>query len=684
LLVGISVFAIGLGLFYFRAFRVMEWKTWDWRMQLFSNSSQADSEIILILIDQNSLDLYAEQGISWPWWRQMYIPLIKFCRQGGARAVFFDFIFSESSVYGVEDDRMFAEAIADAGNVFLPVFLSREEKETPPSQISGLKRFSLSGREFSLDDVLSMKSITLPIESLLNACRGGGNVQVRPDKDGVYRRLPLYFSLGKDVYPALSLAMAGFLGRYKDAPVPMDDSGRMVIRFHGPSGTYPTYSAAAVINSFALIEAGKQPQIPLDTFNNKIVLVGGSAAGILDLKPTPFSSVYPGTEIQAAAIDNLINNDYVRFPSPAVFILILALISLLTAFGTTVIQKIWVVVLFALLCFAVPVVISWAAFLCGYWFEFVIPEFIVLLSFTAAVMLNYNIEGKQRRFVKKVFHHYLSPHVIERVLEDPSLLKLGGEKREITSFFSDIAGFTSLSEGLSPEELVHFLNEYLSDMTDIILESGGTLDKYEGDAIISFWNAPLDFTDHAVRACRAALDSQKRLVKLKPHFQKRYGHMISARIGVNSGPAVVGNMGSQRRFDYTAIGDTINLASRLEGACKQYGISILVGETTYKQVKDVIAAREVDLIRVVGKKNPVRVYEILDELKYLSEEEHKSIDVFQRGLGFYRACKWEEAVTLFNKLKDDKLAKVYIERCGKLEKSPPPDDWDGVVDLKVK
>jgi len=299
-------------------------------------------------------------------------------------------------------------------------------------------------------------------------------------------------------------------------------------------------------------------------------------------------------------------------------------------------------------------------------------------------MLNYNIEGKQRRFVKKVFHHYLSPHVIERVLEDPSLLKLGGEKREITSFFSDIAGFTSLSEGLSPEELVHFLNEYLSDMTDIILESGGTLDKYEGDAIISFWNAPLDFTDHAVRACRAALDSQKRLVKLKPHFQKRYGHMISARIGVNSGPAVVGNMGSQRRFDYTAIGDTINLASRLEGACKQYGISILVGETTYKQVKDVIAAREVDLIRVVGKKNPVRVYEILDELKYLSEEEHKSIDVFQRGLGFYRACKWEEAVTLFNKLKDDKLAKVYIERCGKLEKSPPPDDWDGVVDLKVK
>jgi len=262
-------------------------------MQLFSNSSQADSEIILILIDQNSLDLYAEQGISWPWWRQMYIPLIKFCRQGGARAVFFDFIFSESSVYGVDDDRMFTEAIAEAGNIFLPVFLSREEKETPPSQISGMKRFSLSGREFSLDDVLAMKSVTLPIESLLNACRGVGNVQVRPDKDGIYRRLPLYFSLGKDIYPALSLAMAGFLGSYQDAPAPMDDSGRMVIRFHGPSGTYPTYSAAAVINSFALWEAGKQPQIPLDTFNIKIVLVGGSAAGILTSNQPHFPQSTP-------------------------------------------------------------------------------------------------------------------------------------------------------------------------------------------------------------------------------------------------------------------------------------------------------------------------------------------------------------------------------------------------------
>ena len=684
LLVGISVFAIGLGLFYFKAFRVMEWKTWDWRMQLFSNSSAADSEIVLILIDQNSLDLYAEQGISWPWWRQMYIPLIKFCRQGGARTVFFDFIFSESSVYGVDDDRMFTEAITEAGNIFLPVFLSREEKETPPSHISGLKRFSLSSREFSLDDALSMKSVTLPIESLLNACQGVGNVQVRPDKDGIYRRLPLYFLLGEDIYPALSLAVARFLGMYQDAPAPMDDSGRMVIRFHGPSGSYPTYSAAAVINSFALMKEGKQPQIPLDTFNNKIVLVGGSAAGILDLKPTPFSSVYPGTEIQATAIDNLINNDYVRFPSTAVFTLILALISLLTGLGTTIIKRIWLVVLFALLCFAIPAVISWVAFLSGYWFEFVIPEITIILSFTAAVMLNYNIEGKQRRFVKKVFHHYLSPHVIERVLEDPSLLKLGGEKREITSFFSDIAGFTSLSEGLSPEELVHLLNEYLSDMTDIILESGGTLDKYEGDAIISFWNAPLDFPDHAVRACRAALDCQRRLVKLKPHFQKRFGHMLSARIGINSGPAVVGNMGSQRRFDYTAIGDTINLASRLEGACKQYGISILAGETTYKKVKGVIAAREVDFIRVVGKKTPVRVYEILEELKYLPEEKHKSIDVFKRALGSYRACKWEEAVTLFKKLKDDKLAEAYIERCRKLEKSPPPDDWDGVVDLKVK
>jgi adenylate cyclase len=684
LLVGVCVFILAMVLYQSKAFRVLEWKTWDWRLQFFSNPLRADSNIVLIMVDQNSLDLYSEQGIAWPWWRQMYAPLIKFCNKGGARSIFFDFIFSESSVYGVEDDSLFAQAISGAGNVFLPLFLSREEKVTPPDQISGIKRFSLSGRDLSPPGVKPMNSATLPIKELLHACRGAGNVQITPDRDGIYRRVPLYFSMEEDIYPALPLAMAGFSGAGSDAPVPVDDSGQMVIRFHGPSGTYKTYSAAAVINSFALMEAGKKPQIPPETFKNKIVLIGASAPGLLDLKPSPFSSVYPGTEIQASVLDNLLHQDYIRFPPLWIFIFVLVFISILAGLGTTLISKTWQVVLFAFFCVALSAAVSCAAFLSGYWFEFVIPEFAVLLSIAAAVLLNYNIEGRQRRFIKRAFNHYLSPHVIERVLDDPSQLKLGGENRDVSSFFSDVAGFTSISEGLSPDDLVRLLNDYLSEMTNIILESGGTLDKYEGDAIIAFWNAPLDFSDHAVRACRAALACQQRLAELRPRFRKIYGHPICIRIGVNSGPAVVGNMGSQQRFDYTAMGDTINLASRLEGACKQYGIDILAGENTYEKAKDVIAAREIDLIRVVGKQRPVRVYEIMGELNDLPEEKRNLMGTFKRALDCYRERKWEDAMKLFAGLKGDKPAGIYMERCRQLLKSPPPDSWDGVMDLKIK
>jgi adenylate cyclase len=318
------------------------------------------------------------------------------------------------------------------------------------------------------------------------------------------------------------------------------------------------------------------------------------------------------------------------------------------------------------------------------WVEFVAPLFAVLLSFTAASLLNYSFEGRQKRFIKSAFRHYLSPHVIERVLEDPSQLSLGGESRPITAFFSDVAGFTSVSESLSPEDLVKLLNEYLSEMTDIILDSGGTLDKYEGDAIIAFWNAPLDLPDHAVRASRAALLCQKRLGELRPDFQERYGHALTMRIGVNSGPAVVGNMGSRRRFDYTAMGDTMNLASRLEGACKQYTVPILVGENTFTQIEKDIITREVDLIRVVGKAQPVRVYEILGEKSELSASQWDGIDLFHQALKMYRDRRWDEAIKLFHKSGDSPLVRLYVERTEALKESPPAEGWTGVFDLKQK
>jgi adenylate cyclase len=458
----------------------------------------------------------------------------------------------------------------------------------------------------------------------------------------------------------------------------------MLIRFQGPMGTYKAFPAATIINSWALIEEGKKPQISPGEFAGKIVLIGGSAPGIKDLRPSLFNPDCPGVEIHAAALDTLIQGDFMR-PSSGFVLYALGLIfAIITGIATSVQRKIWRIVLFFLICLALPAASSILAFLSGYWLEFVAPELAVVFSFIGASLINYSVEGKQRRFIKNIFRFYLSPDVIERMLKNPGLLKLGGEKREVSSFFSDVAGFTSISEGLSPEELVNLLNSYLSEMTNIILSSGGTLDKYEGDAIIAFWNAPLDQPDHALRACRAAMHCQRRLEEVRSDFQSRFGHEIRMRIGVNSGPAVVGNMGSAKRFDYTAMGDTINLASRLEGACKQYGVPILIGELTYEKVKDEIFCREVDLIRVIGKKKPVRVFEAIAERSELSPAEEERIKSFHSGLEAYRHQDWAKALSVFQSLPDDRLVQTYITRISNFQSSSPPESWDGVYELKHK
>jgi len=467
-------------------------------------------------------------------------------------------------------------------------------------------------------------------------------------------------------------------------PVPVDSSGRMIIRYHGPEGTYKSISIASIINSWAQIEEGKEPQVPPSEFSRKTVLIGVSAPALLDNRPTPLGGVTPGVEIHATVLDNLLRKDFFRVPAFAVFLLFLLFVSLFTAAGASVLRKIWQLIILFVLCLALPCGAVWLAFRSGFWLDFAVPEFAVVSGFIGASLLNYSVEGKQRRFIKSVFRHYLSPDVIERVIRNPALLRLGGEKREVTSFFSDVAGFTAISESLAPEELVNLLNEYLSAMTDILLSSGGTLDKYEGDAIIAFWNAPLDQPDHALRACRAALGCQKRLAGLQPRFQEKYGRAVTMRIGLNSGPAVVGNMGSSRRFDYTAMGDTINLAARLEGACKQYKVPILIGEETYRRVQRDVVSREVDIIRVVGKTKPVAVYEIIGEMADLTPAERVRLNRYEEAREAYKRKDWEGADALFGKIEGDALAALYAERCRSLMQSPPAGDWDGVFDLKSK
>ena len=686
LAVGLAVFALTFLLGLLNVFRPLEWKSWDTRLQLLADPSRAAADIVLLTIDQYSLDVYEkEQGLGWPWPRQIYAPVLDFLKAGGAKAVFFDLILSEASTYGIDDDRLFAEAMARAGNVFLPVFLSAEEREVEAGETRLLEKSALDRSRVPGPAIHALKSVSLPVDVLAAAAVKVGNVQFVPDGDSVYRRLPLVFRYGGRLLPALPLAMADFISEGVDLrEVPLDPSGNMILHFFGPRGTYQTLSIGAIINSQARIEEGLEPQVQPREFAGKTVIVGTTAAGLLDFRPTPFGGVYPGMEILATALDNLVHGDAIHEAPAAVTWVSVLFFALLAGMGTSMLKKTGHLAALGLFLPALAAAGSLLAARTGVWVEFVAPAFAALSAFIVAALLSYGVEGRQRRFIKNAFRYYLSPQVIDRVLDNPALLRLGGERREITAFFSDVAGFTSISEGLSPEDLVGLLNAYLSEMTDIILDLGGTLDKYEGDAIIAFWNAPLDLPDHALRACRAALRCQRRLAERREDFRRRYGHEVRMRVGINSGPAVVGNMGSARRFDYTAMGDTMNLASRLEGAGKVYGVSTLVGEETERRVRDEILAREVDVIRVVGKKQPIRVFELLGEKGAVPAEKLEKTALFGRALETYRARRFSEAAAMFEALAGDPVAAVYAGRARQSAASPPPDDWDGVYELNKK
>jgi len=702
LAVGAAALLIILGLDAVHAFRRLEWKSWDARMSAFADPARASGNIVLILVDQDSLDFYEDQGITWPWPRELYGTIVRHLAAGGAKACFFDITMTEGSRFGVEDDQTFAAALAEAGNVFVPVFLSVE----PPGSGSGVDPSGrvlfrtksagasgpggISGRT---GDVF--RSVTLPIPEILGAAKGAANVRVNPDADTIYRRIPLFFSFRGNggagaldesfAVPSVPWALASAIQPgLEPRTIPVDDEGRMVIRFFGPAGTYRAYPAAAVINSYAQALEGQKPQVSPEEFAGKTVLVGLSAVGLFDIKASPLSGVVPGVEIQAAALDTVLNGKGFRFPGRATAWIYFGILALAAGLTLSVLRKTAAQAAAFAGFLLLPAFGAAAAFRAGYWLDFVAPVAAVLLSLIWAAVMNYGVEGRERRFLKGVFHHYLSPAVINRILEDPERLRLGGEQREITSFFSDVAGFTSISEALGPADLVSLLNAYLTEMTDLILDSGGTLDKYEGDAIIAFWNAPLDDPDHALRAGRTALACQARLDAIAPDLEKKFGKRLRMRIGLNTGPAIVGNMGSARRFDYTAIGDTINLASRLESAGKQYGVHLLAGEATVEKAGDVLVSREVDMIRVVGKTKPVRIYELIGERGTVRETATRRLELYRRGLILFRERAFGEAEAVFSGIGDDPVAALYRDRCRTLTASPPPDDWDFVFNLQAK
>jgi adenylate cyclase len=321
--------------------------------------------------------------------------------------------------------------------------------------------------------------------------------------------------------------------------------------------------------------------------------------------------------------------------------------------------------------------LSLGAYALGLWLPLMALEIGTLVSMVGSSLVSYATEGQQKRYIKNAFRQYLSPTVIEELIAHPERLKLGGERRELSIFFSDLQGFTTISEALSPEDLTTLLNEYLSAMTDIIHEEGGTIDKYEGDAIIAFWNAPLSQVDHAVRAVRASLRCQERLAEMRPAFRARVGKDLFMRVGMNTGPAVVGNMGSHTRFDYTMLGDAVNLAARLEGVNKQFRTYVMASAATIGKIGGAFPSRELSRISVVGRKEPVTVFEPMLPEVHAAKAGH--LAVFAQGLAAFYEGRFEEAGRIFSgTAAEDPPAAAYAEKCRELAAGPPQGAWGGV------
>ncbi|MBU3918244.1 adenylate/guanylate cyclase domain-containing protein, partial [bacterium] len=456
--------------------------------------------------------------------------------------------------------------------------------------------------------------------------------------------------------------------------------GSIMINYRGPAFTFPHYSVYDIINH----------TIPVEKLKGKIALLGATEVGVFDLRTTPVGTAFPGVEVHANLVDNMINEDYYH-RSDFTHFLSFVLILVLGLFVGIVLPRLSALPGFLFSVTLLVVYISANLWFLNYertWTSFIYIVGVIFINWFAIILFKFFGEEKDKRFIKGAFQQYLSPKVIDRLVADPSLLKLGGEKKEITAFFSDVQGFSTISESLTPEELVELLNEYLTAMTDIIMKYEGTVDKFEGDAVIAFFGAPISFADHASRACLASLEMQEKLVEMRKTWKQQGKHELYVRIGLNTGETVVGNMGSAYRMDYTMMGDTVNLAARLEGVNKQYKTYCMISEFTYEEVKESIEVRELDLIRVVGKNEPVRIYEVLGRKGEVNDEKLKAVKFFVKGLQLYRKQQWDEAKKYFahtNKLmKGDGTSNVFIERCNSYKEYNPGKDWDGVFQMMSK
>jgi len=637
---------LGVVLSVARPWHLVELKLFD-LVTVATAPRQSQLPITIVGIDEAS---FAELKQRWPWPRQMHAKVIERLAQGGASVIVMDLLFSENAT--PEEDRAMAKAIETAGNVVLASDYTIEETAT-----------------------FRTRKLVPPVPEYLAAGAVAGLSAVTLDQDGVIRFMPTGDDvLWRETVRTLLRVQPGLLPQ----PFVRDVA---LIRHLGPAGTFPYVSYYRVHNG--------DPQIPPDAFKDQIVLVGRSVRAAVDAGgassdtfATPFlqesKTLTPGVEVQATILENALMGQTIAeagfWENLATLTAALAL-----AFAALVF---WHPVRSGLLMLALGGAVTaasvWMFTAWQQWHLLGSPVLALLASYLAMGTGSYMTEKRRAAQIRSAFSMYVSGELVNQIVAKPEMLRLGGQRRELTVLFTDLAGFTSVSEKLAPETVADLINLYLNEVTEVIMRHGGTVDKYVGDAVMAFWNAPLEDRQHALHATEAAIEMQTAMDKLQPRFREHGVEGLKMRVGVHSGPAIVGNMGSDLRFNYTAMGDTVNLASRLEGANKPYGTPILLSASTVEQLDGTVGLRLVDRVRVAGKQIPVDIFTPCSEALL--------IQATADAWAAYARREWDVAEKEWHYVEhivpDDPLVPIYLARIARYRQEPPPPDWDGSMALE--
>jgi adenylate cyclase len=681
----------------------MENRALDYRFRTFSQEERASREIVLLTIDDSSLEYFMEHGIVWPWPRDYYAEVVNYFERVGAKAVLFDLLFYEQDIerFDVEaevTDGRFARAMSAYGKAVLAGQMMHEEIAVSDY----LERLNVSAKLEGDKVVREYSGVRAPIDKFLQTTGELGIINVLPDEDGIVRRIPMLYNKGDLILSQFALAGLLASGEVEEITyyegvfsldgreIPLDKDGNYLINWYGsdgPQGSFTYYPFSAAIQSAVADKRGVKTTLPAEAFRGKYVIIGATAPGLRDLLPTPVSKYHPGAELWATVLSNILNEEFVRLMSDewrVIYYLLLSFL-LVICFTRDPFRRGNIMVGFIFLSVFLLPLLSWHFYRLE--IRMVAPLITVVLSFMYITTISYISEGKAKREIKQAFGRYLHPEVVEHLIENPELVDFKGYEYNATVFFTDIYDFTAFSERNTPQELIRLLNEYFDSLTANILDNEGMLDKFMGDGIMAIFGVPVATNDHPYKACKAALEHKKRWLELKDRIKDTdYVELfhLNTRIGIHTGNLVAGNIGSSQRVDYTAIGDTVNLGSRLEGMNKYYQTHIILSESTYQRVKEFFVCRELDYLRVKGKSEPTRIFELL---ALRGEGEFSWVETYLKGLQYYREGLWDKAMEIFHSLTEpplsDKVSKIMFDRCQELKKNSPI-DWNGIYIWEVK